>query len=153
MNQRLKKPLPSSRAFKKIRRLPPRPVYRWGHRSSCNSFQTVTSKIASCQTRPLTCWMKLVLRWTWPELCGSKSDRSALDWSWKPQSSSDTRGRLWKAAYFRDQIAKYKGNARKQGPDQDTLSLVRKPSNILLSRKPIFPVGEFKEKNSLNSSI
>ena len=47
MNQRLKKPSPSSRASRKIRRLPPRPLYRRGHRSGSYSFQTVTSKIAS----------------------------------------------------------------------------------------------------------
>ena len=39
MSQRLKKPSPSSRDPEKIRRLPPRPLYRRGYRSGSYSFK------------------------------------------------------------------------------------------------------------------
>ena len=58
-----------------------------------------------------------------------------------------------KAAYFRDQIAKYKEMQRKRLRIKIFLSSARKLLSILSSRKPIFLLVIWKRKNNLNSSI
>ena len=50
-----------------------------------------------------------------------------------------------KAAYFRDQIAKYKEMQRQHVTDQETPVISEKPSSILLNKTNI-PVGDLKEK-------
>ena len=59
-----------------------------------------------------------------------------------------------KAAYFRDQIAKYKEMQKKQGDRSGYSNHQReKQSNISLSRKPISLLENSKKKNSLSLSI
>ncbi|HET1518112.1 TPA: ATP-dependent Clp protease ATP-binding subunit [Streptococcus pneumoniae] len=51
-----------------------------------------------------------------------------------------------KAAYFRDQIAKYKEMQKKKITDQDTPSISEKTIEHIIEQKTNIPVGELKEK-------
>ncbi len=59
--------------------------------------------------------------------------------------------RLWKAAYFRDQIAKYR-NAKDQGNGSGYPNHQWKTIEHIIEQKTNIPVGDLKEKNSLNWS-
>ena len=51
-----------------------------------------------------------------------------------------------KAAYFRDQIAKYKEIQKKKGTDQDTPIISEKTIEHIIEQKTNIPVGDLKEK-------
>ncbi len=99
MNQRLKKPSPSSRASRKYEDYHHVHYTDAGHRAAANRH--IQDR---CQTRLLIGWSGLKMNLTLNFVI--QSDRPALDWSGKPQSPRPVK-KTW-AAYSRDQIAKYK---------------------------------------------
>ncbi|HGK2468405.1 TPA: AAA family ATPase [Streptococcus pneumoniae] len=58
-----------------------------------------------------------------------------------------------KAAYFRDQIAKYKEMQKKKITDQDTPSISEKTIEHIIEQKTNIPVGDLKEKEKEQSQL